>query len=211
MLMTERIEHHTAITDITDLHKKHESNMHCFRESKAYFDFLVQDLNSGLKTELKKLFKTAVNLDIGHFKRESENPVSERLVEELSKLFFPDMEEYMMLHKQDEVESYKEKTKQFLLEYANLYAGYINWIETYYDLEKFRDALELLTDHEHAVCKSYQDLTSVHISSIEEKEEVIRLLNSAIDKLSSESELDVSKEKTMSLLQYHFNTVKAVA
>lgn len=211
MLMTERIEHHTVITDITDLHKKHESNMHCFRGRKAYFDFLVQDLNSGFKTELKKLFKTAVNLDIGHFKRESENSVSEGLVEELSKLLFPDMEEYMMLHKQDEVESYKEKTKQFLLEYANLYASYINWIETYYDLEKFRDALELLTDHEHAVCRRFQDLTSVRISNIEEKEEVIRLLNSAIDKLSSESELDVSKEKTMSLLQYHFNTVKAVA
>lgn len=73
--------------------------------------------------------------------------------------------------------------------------------------EKFSSALDTLSEEELTVCEDFRYSENVHVMRPEKKEKIVELLDSAISKMSSE--LGASKEKTIPLMEHHFNNIAA--
>lgn len=203
MLMKERTNYHATafMEEINGLYERLERIIQKFRECKLSYRNFFEDLDPRGQNSLRNIFKAATKNGMGEFKDQLENKISKDGIDHFAQALFPEAREEIMelilLDKEEELEKYRKETKQFLTHYANLYTSFCDLMQIYYDREKFEKALSTLSsDQQQLAREKSQGKTNSHDTHSKEWSQIVKLLS---------RELDLSKNKVVSLVHYHYD------
>ncbi|MEX2514511.1 MAG: hypothetical protein WD335_00030 [Candidatus Paceibacterota bacterium] len=126
--MQETIEPNTTTfaEEIKELHEQHERVIREFKKMKPYFDHQVESMKPGDQRVIYNLLNTAIKKGMDEFKEHLEMNIRKDVISEFSQILIQEMEDAILLNREDEVKGHIKETKKFLIRYAGLNCAFEN-------------------------------------------------------------------------------------